>query len=360
MCPPLGGIGQNHVLRTWFVYFKGLVLYLLDKEQDGVLVSMSNVLKLTSPEGGLATLMKKEIEAAKKISTPLSENCSAEFNRFMAASERTQGNVLTNMTAPLSIFSGAVCAAATDRNDFDLRDVRKKRISIYLGISPERLATYEKLINLFFSQLISENTVTLPEQDPSLKYQCLLVLDEFASMGRVDIIAKAISYTAGYNMRFLLIFQSQAQLEKDKLYGKHGTKDILDNCAVKVIYPPKEVDEHTKSYSETLGYKTVKATAKSKTRGKNMSSGDNVSEQRRALMMPQEIVELGNETHKGVAIKEIIMMEKVKPFIADKVIYFDEPIFNQRKEYANKNRVAVPLLDLKITTPPQQEKQHVS
>ena len=149
--------------------FKGLVLYMLDMEQSGFPVTMSKLLELTTPEQGLSNWMEEEIETRELMEMPLSESCVAEFRRFMSSPERTQGSILSTLTAPLSIFTNAACKAATSGDDFDLRDVRRKRISIYLGLAPTSLSTYAKLINLFFSQLIAVNTKKLPEQDPSLK-----------------------------------------------------------------------------------------------------------------------------------------------------------------------------------------------
>jgi type IV secretion system protein VirD4 len=262
-------------------------------------------------------------------------------------SDRTASSVLTNLAGPLAVFAEAICAKATSGDDFDLREVRRQRMSIYLGIAPGNLPKYDRLINLFFSQLIAVNTTTLPEQDPTLKVQCLLMLDEFAAMGRVHIIAKAISYTAGYNLRFFLIFQSEAQLKNQKLYGPEGAKDLLDNCAVKLVFPPKEVGDDARSYSETLGYTTVKAHSRGRSMGKHNSRSDNVSEQKRALMMPQEIVDLGKTLHRSGALasKQIILMEKVRPFIADKIVSFDEPLFQERLEIAKAKPVTVPVLD---------------
>lgn len=331
--------------------FKGLVLYMLDYEASGMPVTMPQLLKLTTPDGGIPAWMVAEIESAKMRGKPLSESCVAEFNRFLATPDRTQGNIVSSLTAPLGIFGNAACAAATSGNDFDFRDVRKKRMSIYLGMSPNSLPTYSRLINLFFSQLINENTKVLPELDPSLKYQCLLVLDEFTSMGKVEIIQKSIAYTAGYNIRYMIIIQSRSQLENDKLYGKTGAEDIITNCAVQLIYPPKEVNDEAKRVSETIGYKTVKAKSKSRTRGKSHSHGDSISDQKRAVMMPQEVVDLGRIEYKGIAKHEIVIMEKTRPFIADKIIYFDsetEPEFLRRKEFSESHVVPVPVLDFSV------------
>lgn len=51
---------------------------------------------------------------------------------------------------------------ATSSNDFPLTDVRKKKMTIYIGIQPNKLAESRLIINLFFSQLINLNTKELP------------------------------------------------------------------------------------------------------------------------------------------------------------------------------------------------------
>ena len=175
----------------------------------------------------------------------------------------------------------------------------------------------------------------------------LLVLDEFPALGAVNILADAIGFTAGYNVRYLIIVQDHAQLCSPKLYGKERADNLRKNCMIRLVYPPKEVDATTNEISETLGYKTVttKDTSFSYSGGKRTRSV-NTKRERRALMLPQEIVDLGTINYKNttVALKEIVIMEKVKPFIADKIIYFDEPVFQQRKDYSIKHIPKIPLL----------------
>jgi type IV secretion system protein VirD4 len=77
--------------------------------------------------------------------------------------------VVATFNAPLTIFADAVVDAATSADDFRLEDVRRRRMSVYVRIPPNRLANARPLLNLFFSQLVSLNTQHLPEQDPTLK-----------------------------------------------------------------------------------------------------------------------------------------------------------------------------------------------
>src|SRR3546814_4553837 len=76
-------------------------------------------------------------------------------------------------------------------------------------------------------------------------------MDEFTSIGRVDIIASAVAYMAGYNVRLLPIIQSMAQL--DATYGKDVARSIITNHALQIIYAPRE-QQDANDYSEMLGY----------------------------------------------------------------------------------------------------------
>ncbi|GAL27761.1 hypothetical protein JCM19239_1482 [Vibrio variabilis] len=68
-------------------------------------------------------------------------------------------------------------------------------------------------------------------------------------------------------------------------------------------------------------------------------------------MMPHEIVELGFEKHskaKDLGIKTLVIKENQRPFIAEKIIYFDEPTLAKRVEYAKENIPVIPLLPLGV------------
>jgi type IV secretion system protein VirD4 len=343
--PPKAGDPWNDSAAN---FARGMTAYLMDLEACGEIsandVTLPKLVELGGEKGGYVGVMTRAIQAHEDGEINLSQTCLAEFNKFIALHDRGQQSVLLSFNAEMGIYSTPSCKVAMSGNDFDFDDLRRKRISLYVGLTPNGLITYSKLINLFFSQLIMVNTQVLPEQDKSLKYQVLLVLDELPALGAVNIVADSIGYTAGYDLRYLLIVQDHSQLES--IYGKERANNMRKNCMLLLIYPPKTVDEQTNQISETLGYKTVK----SKSANYSYSGGrrtKNVSdkEERRALMLPQEIVDLGTINHKsGVSLKEIVIMEKVKPFIADKIIYFDEPIFIERKDYSIKNIPEIPTL----------------
>jgi type IV secretion system protein VirD4 len=106
---------------------------------------------------------------------------------------------------------------ATSRNDFDLRDLRKRRMSIYVGINPGDLSLLQPLLNLFIEQALNLQTKELPEHNPALKFQVAFFLDELAAAGRIPILAKGVAYVSGYNVRLFLVVQAFSQLRE--IYG---------------------------------------------------------------------------------------------------------------------------------------------
>ena len=322
--------------------FLGLVLWMLDTENiTNKTPTLPYLLSLVGVDGGLGSWMKREVAQGY-----LSDDCAREFNTFLSFPDETQGSILANFNAALGIYSDQTVAKAVSGNDFDFRELRRRGITIYVGVQPPNKKRFQGLLNLFFEQLINENTRVIPELDKTLTYQCLLLLDEFPALGRVNQIKESIGFTRQYNLRYAFIYQTKSQLEDKALYGKEGADNIIDNLATEIIYPPKKVDQRVKEISETLGTKTVKVEGESISRGKQMSRGRNTTKQKRPLIMPHEIIELGHKRHPDVdlGLKALLFKENQRSFIMNKIIYFEEEIMNERVEYSKNNIPEIPLL----------------
>ena len=304
--------------------FRGLCLLVL--EHPTLPKTLGEILRQASGKGKpFKDHIQEMFEEAQKEGRPYSSACVDALNRITNNSENTLAGIVSTFNGPLLIFQNPRVDLATSANDFDLRDVRRKRMTIYLGVTPDKLKDAAVIVNLFFDQLLNLNTRVLPQQDPSLKYQCLLILDEFTAIGKVAMIQQSISYQAGYNMRVLTIIQNKSQLE-DK-YGKSGALTLMANHALMIMYAPSPVvQSDANEYSEMLGYQTVKSKNKSRSFGKGGSRSESESEQRRALMLPQELKELGRW-------REIVSLENCKPILCDKIKYFEDPAFTERTNW---------------------------
>lgn len=314
--------------------FRGITLLVL--ETPGIPHTLGEVFRQSSGYGkALPEHLNEMIEKAKAEGRPYSDECVAAISRVCTLSDNTFAGVKGSMQVPLMPWANARVDAATSANDFDLRDVRKKRMTIYVGITPNKLAEAKNIINLFFDQLINLNTKTLPQQDKSLKYQCLMILDEFTAAGKINQIAQSISYQAGYNMRVLTIIQNKSQLED--VYGKPGALTLMSNHALMIMYAPSPVvQSDANEYSEMLGYQTVKNTSHSRSFGKQGSRSDSTSDQKRALMLPQELKEMD-------MWEEIVSLEHTKPIRCAKIKYFEDSTFTARVDWKVPE---IPLVDL--------------
>ena len=303
--------------------FLGLGLVLL--ETPSLPRTIGEMLRQSSGKGrSLKDHLSGLITQRREEGNPLTDECTDALQRLLSNSENTLSSVVATFNAPLTIFADAVVDAATSADDFRLEDVRRRRMSVYVRIPPNRLANARPLLNLFFSQLVSLNTQALPEQDPTLKVQCLLVNDEFTAMGRVGVITNAAAFLAGYNLRLLTVVQAMSQL--DAVYGDKEARTFATNHGLQILYAPRE-QRDADEYSAMLGHFTERATSRGRSRsfsGHGHSTvSRNESEQRRALLLPQEFKELGSE-------RLVVIFENCKPILGEKILYYRDKAFTSR------------------------------
>ena len=249
----------------------------------------------------------------------LSTGCRTALADFAGGSDNSFADIKKTITNVLGLWLNPVVDAATSVSDFDLRDLRKRRMSIYLGVSPDELDRIAPLYILLFQQLIDLNVRDLP--DDTTPVPVLVILDEFARLGRASVIASAFSYVAGYGIRLLPVIQSRSQLRG--VYGEHVADEIVANCGVEVAFTPKEL-RVANDLSERLGYTGQDSITKSLTiNGLLANRSKSISEQRRALLLPQELMQFPNS-------KLILLRGGIPPIIGDKLVYFKSRFFKAR------------------------------
>lgn len=261
---------------------------------------------------------------------PLSDGCTRALTDFCASSENTFASVRQTLTSRLNLWVNPRVCAATAASDFDLAALRRRRTSIYLAASPDNLARLAPLYALLFQQLVDLSC----RERPDLKrepHQVLLLLDEFARLGHAEVLARSFAYVAGYGLRLLPVLQSPAQLRAE--FGADITEEVLTNCAVEVAFAPKDL-RLANELSDRLGFTTVRSPSRSRPAG--LSRGHrsvSESEQRRALLLPQELSQLPEEDL-------IVLKAGLPPIRGRKIRHFREPAFQDR---VSKPPVVAPL-----------------
>ncbi len=306
--------------------FLGIALYLF--ETPSLPATIGEVLRqgMASDDEGFGQHWKRLIEGRNSGTRPLSPQCVRSLYDVIDLAPVTASSIRKTFTSRLDLWLNPILDAATSANDFDLRELRKKPISIYVGVNPDDLHRLRPVLNLFFQQAIGLQTRELPERNPALKHQVMMLFDEFTALGRIPIIAEAISYLPGYNVRVVLVIQTPAQLRE--VYGIHNAEVMLKSLAARIVFAPKDFAD-AREISDELGFTTVTVKSLSKPLGSlfdskgRRSRSVSLSQQRRALLLPQELKELGTE-------EAIVFCEGLRPIRCRKIRYFSDARFRQR------------------------------
>ena len=301
----------------------GLVLFCIEMEYQVTLGEVLRVIALGDEN------LAEKIEVRQNSDNPLSDRCYLALKDYLDTPFKTRGSVRKSFISALELFYNPVIDAATSGNDFDLQDLRKKKMSIYVCITPDDLERLSPLINLFFKQVIDINTRTLPEEDKSIRYKCLLLMDEFTSIGKVEILSKGIAYMAQYWLRLVTVVQSPAQIKES--YGENTKENFLENTALQVFYTPKNI-KIAKEISDEIGTKTIKRSSHTRKSRGFASESINTSDHGRPLFLPQEIKKIPKS-------KQLVIIEYCNPILSSRIIWYKDKIFKERGNNLLNNSV---------------------
>lgn len=267
-------------------------------------------------DGDARVFFRRELA---KPDLKLSVACRTALADFAGGSDNSFADIKKTITNVLGLWLNPLVNAATADSDFDLRHLRQRPMSIYLGVSPDELDRVAPLYNLLFQQLIDLNVRDLP--DAATPVPVLVILDEFARLGRASVIASAFSYVAGYGIRLLAVIQSRSQLRG--VYGENVADEIVANCGVEVAFTPKEL-RVANDLSERIGYVGQSSITRSLTiNGLLANRSKSISEQRRALLLPQELMQFPPG-------KLILLRGGIPPIIGVKFVWFRSRFFTRR------------------------------
>jgi type IV secretion system protein VirD4 len=322
MLYPIDGNKEKFWTLSARTLFLGIALYLFETPDS--LRTIGEVLRQGMSGGttgeGFVEHWKSILARRRGGSNPLSWQCVSSIYEVIDLPPQTAGGIRKELTSTLSLWLNPLLDAATSGNDFDLRDLRKRPISIYVGVKPDDLDRIRPVLSLFFQQAIGLQTRELPEHNPLLKHQLLLLLDECTALGRIPVIEISSGFLPGYNVRTLLVIQTPSQLRS--VYGRDGADTIVKTLAGRIMFAPKDFMD-AQEISNDLGSTTVKGKSRSRPMWGTKGNSTTESDQRRMLLMPQEVKEIGDG-------KEIIIYEGIRPILAEKIIYYKDRHFKKR------------------------------
>ena len=242
-------------------------------------------------------------------------------NRFLGKADREAASVLSNAQRHTHFLDSPRIAKCLARSDFAFSDLRQRITSVFLVLPPNRMDAYSRWLRLLVSQALqdiardAERPQSASEgQSKRLKAPALFLLDEFAALGRLEAVERAMGLMAGYGLQLWPILQDMSQL-KD-LYGERaGT--FIANAGVQQVFGVNDF-ETAKWLSQMIGQETAGFQTDSFKPGDGPSFSNNLTG--RDLLTPDEIMQLPPD-------RQLLRVQGQATAIAQKLRYYVDPEF---------------------------------
>ena len=164
-------------------------------------------------------LWRGETDFLENVIAPMQEKGGA-FRQYgddvedtATKQERSFGYFRKEARQALAIFAlDEPCGAVCRRSDIDLSRLMAGRMTVYLILPPELVASHGRWMGLVASHAI-HSIMKAPDSG-----ECLFLLDEFPNLGRLTGIRDAIAQLREKGLRVWIFVQDLSQL--DAVYGK--------------------------------------------------------------------------------------------------------------------------------------------
>ena len=240
-------------------------------------------------------------------------------NRHLAKSEREAAGVLSSAQRHTHFLDSPRLRQVLTRSDFRFAELKHRPTSVFLVLPPDRLDTYSRWLRLLLAQGISEIA-----RDPAQpKEPVLFLLDEFAALGHLTAIERAMGLMAGYGLQLWPILQDLSQLES--LYGRRAAT-FTANAGVLQAFNVNDL-QTAKWLSELVGETTVPYQTQSRSRSfqpftaswstSRTTAGHLIG---RRLLTPDEVLRLDPDLM-------LLKLQGRRPLLARKLRYHQDPEF---------------------------------
>jgi type IV secretion system protein VirD4 len=343
------GKGLNsHWDKTAFALLTGVILHALYKARDdgGVATLPSVDRMLSDPEKPVGDLWVEMATYPHADGRPLPVISSAGQD-MLDRPEEEAGSVLSTAKSFLALYRDNVVAANVSRSDFKIKDLMNDEdpVSLYIITQPNDKARLRPLVRVLINMIIrlSADKMDFENGRPKVhyKHKMLAMLDEFPSLGKLEIMQESLAFIAGYGIKCYLICQDLNQLKsRETGYGPDET--ITSSCHVQNAYPPNRI-ETAEHLSKLTGITTV-VKEQITTSGKRVSAmlgqvSRTTQEVQRPLLTADECMRMpgpvkdarGLITQAG-DVDMVIYVAGYPAIYGRQTLYFKDPVFEARSK----------------------------
>ena len=310
-----GAAADSHWNDTARELLRGLLIHvagLLSERR-----SMAELRRIvTATEDALADTLAAMLAEPERGQRIPARAAAAHLNR----PERERGSVLSTVVRHTAWLDDPRLCAALARSDFSLADLKRRPMTVYLAIPPDRLRACLGFVRGFIGLALDGLT-----QAPGRPVQRVaLFLDEFGQLGRIDRLADSVTLLRGYGVQLWLFVQDLSQLKA--VYPRW--QSFLANTAQQFF---GTADYDTARYlSAALGPQTIRFETHSTSvsdngafRSGSTSRGSGEHLQGRPLLTPDEVMRLGPTL-------PIVLIAGEPPYLLDRINYLTDPAYAGR------------------------------
>lgn len=335
---------ESHWQKTAFALLVGVILHALYKaKDDGVTASLPSVdAMLADPSRDVASLWV-EMASYGHLEGRNHPAVGSAARDMMDRPEEEAGSVLSTAKSYLSLYRDPVVAHNVSASEFRIRDLmhHDDPVSLYVVTQPADKARLRPLVRVLVNMVIRVLADKLEFEGgravARYKHRLLMMLDEFPSLGKLDILQESLAFLAGYGIKCYLICQDINQL-KSRETGYGRDEAITSNCHIQNAFPPNRI-ETAEHLSKLTGTATV-IKEQTTLSGKRLSGMlGNVSkalqEVQRPLLTPDECLRMPGPRKGATGDIEapgdmVIYVAGYPAIYGTQPLYFKDPIFQAR------------------------------
>ncbi len=339
---------ESHWQKTSQALFVGVILHAIYKAKNGgPPATMAQVdALLTDPARPIKALWEEMVSFGHLPGGQNHTVIGRAARDMMDRPDEEAGSVLSTAKSYIELYRDPVVAANTSASDFAIRDLMNSDnpVSLYIITQPTDKNRLRPLVRIMLNMMVR---ILAPKQEfeggrvkAGYKHRMLFMIDEFPSLGKLEIIQESLAFAAGYGLKFYLICQDINQL-RSRETGYGHDELVTSNCHVQNAYPPNRL-ETAEHLSKMTGQTTIlkEQITKSKNAGGGLFSGSvskTVQETQRALLTPDECMRMPAPKKNAAGdIEEagdMLLYIAGHPMIYGKQpLYFKDPTFLARAQ----------------------------
>lgn len=337
---------ESHWQKTAFALLTGVMLHAIYMaKKNGGFATLSTVDNMLSdPERGTSELWKEMMtychikdEYGNDKPHPVVASAGRDMNDRPADEA---GSVLSTAKSYLALYRDPIVARNIGVSEFRIKDLmhQDSPASLYIVTQPNDKARLRPLVRIMVNMIVRLLADKMDFKDgrpvAHYKHRLLMMLDEFPSLGKLEILQESLAFVAGYGIKCYLITQDLNQLKSREIgYGQDET--ITSNCHIQNAYPPNRV-ETAEHLSRLTGQTTVvKEQVTTSGSGLKKQVSRSIQEIQRALLTPDEFLRMPGPKKNNVGeIEEpgdmVIFAAGYPAIYGKQPLYFKDPVFQAR------------------------------